>query len=220
MLLWCNNTGSWWPEIPVILAIFVATVIMGTVCLDVYKKEKRSAKWRGGAFAGGERASNKLSTRVFWQSFWYLMAFYLTWPPYLALQYSWSSNNYFTNYGLILTAGMLVPLQGFWNFWVYIRPRQVKKASAYVRNRGSAFFSRNTHSTEGSSLAKTDNIRKERASVVANKRSSVDGATTVVPSPDDKNQQTTADETSQEPPAADDKNADPVEDIILSISSM
>ena len=117
--LWCNNTASYWPDIPVAVAIGLATVIMSMVCWDVYSKEKASAKWRdGGAAVAAPKAKIKksgrtsLSSRVFWQSFFYLMSFYLTWPAYLGLQYAWAGGSSFTNYGLILTAATLVPLQG------------------------------------------------------------------------------------------------------------
>jgi len=133
MILWCNNTASWWPDIPVVIAILSATIIMAIVCWDVYWKEKASARWRGGGAAGGERARNRLSSQVFWQSFWYLMAFYLTWPAYLALQYAWASDNYFTQYGLVLTGGTMVPLQGFWNAFAYVRNRHLKRATASIR---------------------------------------------------------------------------------------
>lgn len=114
LLLWCNNTALYWPDIPVAVAIGVATLIMTTVCWDVYKKEKASASWRGGSRFGARdvRSRTSMSTRVFWQSFWYLMAFYLTWPAYLALQYAWAGGTSFTRYGFILTAGTMVPLQG------------------------------------------------------------------------------------------------------------
>eukprot|EP00565_Helicotheca_tamesis_P009073 CAMPEP_0185728338 /NCGR_PEP_ID=MMETSP1171-20130828/3716_1 /TAXON_ID=374046 /ORGANISM="Helicotheca tamensis, Strain CCMP826" /LENGTH=823 /DNA_ID=CAMNT_0028397037 /DNA_START=55 /DNA_END=2526 /DNA_ORIENTATION=+ len=135
LILWCNNTAPYWPDIPVAIAIGLATIIMLTVCWDVYKKEKLSSKWRGGKGSavsskkrtgGGGGGSTKLSTKVFWQCFFYLMAFYLTWPLYLALQYDWANGKDFTNYGFILTAGTMVPLQGFWNMLVYVRPRYFK----------------------------------------------------------------------------------------------
>ena len=44
----------------------------------------------------------------------------------MALQYMWSSGKALTNYGFILYAATSVPLQGFWNFVVYIRPRYIK----------------------------------------------------------------------------------------------
>ena len=124
MILWCNNAASWWPDIPVAIAIFFATVVMGLVCYDVYNKERNSDRWK----REGEKAYRKqsLSTRVFWQSFWYIVAFYVTWVPYLALQYTWASGSAYTNYGFILFAGMMVPLQGAWNCFVYIRPRYLK----------------------------------------------------------------------------------------------
>lgn len=139
MILWCDNTASWWPDIPVVIAIFTATIVMGIVCWDVYKKENASARWRGG---GVGRARNKLSAQVFWQSFWCLMAFYLTWSACLVLQYSWAADNYFSNYGLILSAGTMVPLQGFWNFFVYIRPRQLKEATGSIHRASTRLLGR------------------------------------------------------------------------------
>ena len=143
VILWCNNAATWWPDIPVAIAIFVATGIMGAVCWDVYKKENASKKWRG------VNARNDLSGKVFWQSFWFLVAFYGTWPPYLALQYAWASGAAFSHYGFILFAGIVVPLQGFWNFFVYGRTRFLKKglsklpsfSSSVTQRLGSSFFS-------------------------------------------------------------------------------
>ena len=110
--LWCNNTASYWPDIGVAIAIGLATIVMTLVCWDVYTKEKASAKWKRRA-GGASDGRQTLSSQVFWQSFFYLMAFYSTWTPYLGLQYAWAGGSSFTNYGLILTAATLVPLQGF-----------------------------------------------------------------------------------------------------------
>ncbi|KAL7533763.1 hypothetical protein ACHAWF_004612, partial [Thalassiosira exigua] len=124
MLLWCNNSAGWWPDIPVAIAILLSTVVMGSVCWDVRKKHQASKRWRQG---GGGGDGPNLQTRVFWQSFYYLMSFYMTWPPYLALQYFWASGREYDNYGFILYAGTVVPLQGVWNFFVYARNRQLKR---------------------------------------------------------------------------------------------
>ena len=43
-----------------------------------------------------------------------------------------SSGRGYDNYGLILSAAILVPLQGFWNFFVYIRTRYLSQAVARV----------------------------------------------------------------------------------------
>lgn len=70
--------NRWWPEVPVIISIAALTVIMGAVCLDVYKKEKASA-----GYTGGRR---RLTMKVFKQACWFVSAFYFTWVPYLMLQ--------------------------------------------------------------------------------------------------------------------------------------
>lgn len=44
----------------------------------------------------------------------------------------WSSGKGYSNYGLILSAAILVPLQGFWNNFVYTRPRYFNKIEFYV----------------------------------------------------------------------------------------
>ena len=61
------------------------------------------------------------TSAVFRQSCWYLVPFYLTWVPYIALQYTWASRSGYSSYGFVVTACTLVPLQGFWNCVVYIR---------------------------------------------------------------------------------------------------
>eukprot|EP00751_Fragilariopsis_kerguelensis_P044044 CAMPEP_0170991074 /NCGR_PEP_ID=MMETSP0736-20130129/8886_1 /TAXON_ID=186038 /ORGANISM="Fragilariopsis kerguelensis, Strain L26-C5" /LENGTH=796 /DNA_ID=CAMNT_0011416181 /DNA_START=106 /DNA_END=2497 /DNA_ORIENTATION=- len=124
VLLWCNNTGHWWPDIPIIVAILLATVVMAIVCLHVYKVYQASEQSRA---SGGGSIMLKL---VFWQGFWYLMSFYMTWLPYVALQFLWSSNKSFGHYNFILYAGTVVPLQGVWNFFVYARNRQIKSFAA------------------------------------------------------------------------------------------
>lgn len=50
----------------------------------------------------------------------------MTWPPYLALQYFWAAGKSYGNYGFILYAGTVVPMQGLWNCFVYARNRQLK----------------------------------------------------------------------------------------------
>mmetsp|Transcript_38457 Transcript_38457/g.38823 ORF Transcript_38457/g.38823 Transcript_38457/m.38823 type:complete len:171 (+) Transcript_38457:554-1066(+) len=67
VLLWCNNTKPWWPEIPIAVAILVATVIMGLVYWHVHKVYQASKQSHAGD--GG----SIMLKMVFWQSFWYLM---------------------------------------------------------------------------------------------------------------------------------------------------
>jgi hypothetical protein len=114
--IWCNNAADWWPDIPVAIAIAVATVIMTIICYSVSTKEAKTKKYFSRTSRQLSRSSSggvsgnttSLSSRVFWQSFWYLMAFYVTWPLYLALQYAWSAGTAFDRYGFILTAATMV----------------------------------------------------------------------------------------------------------------
>mmetsp|Transcript_12998 Transcript_12998/g.25311 ORF Transcript_12998/g.25311 Transcript_12998/m.25311 type:complete len:832 (+) Transcript_12998:115-2610(+) len=124
LFLWCNNSARYWPEIPVILAIVFATVIMCTIAIDVRKKSHTSARH------SLRRKSMALSRMVFKQALWFTGAFYVTWVPYLAMQYMWTTGTAFYVYGFILYAASSVPLQGFWNFVVYVRPRYLNDAKA------------------------------------------------------------------------------------------
>ena len=99
VMVWCNNWANWWPEIPVILAILYATIIMGDVTYSVYKKERASSRYTGG--------SNKLSKMVFQQALLFVGAFYITWVPYLTLQFLLSSGTGFEIYGLFLAGESL-----------------------------------------------------------------------------------------------------------------
>merc|ERR1719145_285612 len=63
---------------------------------------------------------------------WYLMSFYVTWVPYLALQYSWAAGVGYSQYGFVLFACTLVPLQGFWNSAVFFRIRAKKRVTEVV----------------------------------------------------------------------------------------
>jgi hypothetical protein len=120
LFLWCNNSAPWWPDIPVAIAILVTTCTMVSVCLSVYKTEKATQQYTGST-------TFSTSSIVFWQSVWYLLSFYLTWPPYLALQYLWAAGNYNVSYGFVVFAVTLVPLQGFWNSVVFFRTRVKRK---------------------------------------------------------------------------------------------
>jgi hypothetical protein len=93
----------------------MSTGIMGALCLSVYKKERTTAQYSGSGY--------RLSKMVFKQACWFVVAFYVTWVPYLALQYLWSSGKAYQMYGFILYSGTFVPLQGLWNFFAYVCPR-------------------------------------------------------------------------------------------------
>jgi len=130
LFTWCNVTANWWPEIPVIMAIVVATSLYALIFWDVYKTEQASNSYAGGG-------TNSMSTATFYQSAWYLLPFYLTWLPYVALQFLWASGSGYSAYGFIVIACTLVPLQGFWNCIVYFR----KRTSGFITEISSSLVS-------------------------------------------------------------------------------
>merc|ERR1712194_472721 len=119
--------------IPVIVAILIVTITMVILCRDVYLTEQESNR-----FSVAETQQHTMTKAVFWQSFWYLMVFYLTWPPYLVLQYLWSSGKAYSMYGFVLLAGSLVPMQGFWNCVAFKRLEAMKKINQTVASMTAA----------------------------------------------------------------------------------
>merc|ERR1712003_94604 len=63
------------------------------------------------------------TSAVFWQFCWYLIPFYLTWVPYVALQFSWASGTAYSTFSFVMVACTLVPLQGLCNSIIYFRKR-------------------------------------------------------------------------------------------------
>merc|ERR1712085_216246 len=61
-----------------------------------------------------------------------LFAFYVTWVPYLALQFNWAAGRGYSTYYFILFACTLTPLQGFWNAVVYFRRKAKKRITEFL----------------------------------------------------------------------------------------
>jgi len=122
-ILWCNNSQNYWSEIPVAIAIGIATILMLKLCIFVSKEEAASSRFRRHSINEG----TSLSKSVFKQSLVYLGAFYLTWPAYLALQIMLANGKGYSQYGFILYAGTSATLQGFWNCIFHLGYEKVKK---------------------------------------------------------------------------------------------
>jgi len=156
-ILWCNNSRSYWSEIPVAIAIAIATIIIVNLCWFVYKSERASRRFRHDS-----ENRNALSLAFFKQSLVYLGAFYLTWPPYLAMQILISRGVIYSQYYLILFSGLAVTLQGFWNYLFHtaltrVIKNRVVRAVETVRNAGSMAF---TSRRLARSKASTDDREK------------------------------------------------------------
>jgi hypothetical protein len=70
------------------------------------------------------QSSQKVVRAVFWQCMCYLCAFYISWPLLISAQYQANSDTAGYYYWCIVL--FLAPLQGFWNFLVYSRPKYLK----------------------------------------------------------------------------------------------
>ena len=106
--------------VPVCIVLFVLTVVTVVICLFVYKKHRRVRKWV-------VRSNRKLSLtrKVFWQSVWYVMAFYLTLPCVLVTFYvDFKTQHHFW---LLVVAAVLAPLQGLMNALIYFKRSGVTK---------------------------------------------------------------------------------------------
>ena len=97
---------------PVSFTLVVLAVATAVICYKVYQQQKKAKKWMA-------NVSAKLSRRVFWQSFWYVMAFYMTLAPMLFTFYIEFESP--QHYWLLVLAATLAPLQGFINFLVYFQ---------------------------------------------------------------------------------------------------
>jgi len=152
LFIWCNNSNPYyWPEIPVFLAILATTCIMASICYDVWKTEKASS---GDRMSVSGQAPETMTSRMFWQSLWYCGAFWLTWIPYLALQYAWNSGEGYTSYPSILIPATLVTLQGCWNAVIYFRRRARKRFAGFLSRHGvTTGTSESSQSNAGRSLS-------------------------------------------------------------------
>ena len=100
---------------PVSIVLVVLTTVTCSICWKVYTQTKKASKWMA-----GKRLS--ITRKVFWQSFWYVMAFYVTLPFVLLSFYlPYDSSSDFWIYAV---TAVLVPLQGLMNAFVYFQRNQ------------------------------------------------------------------------------------------------
>lgn len=110
-------TATYWPThifyaIPVSTVLVILTAITAAICRRVYRQQKKAQRWL-------VRRNMTLTRKVFWQSFWYVMAFYATFP-FLLLSYymEFQTPDHFV---IFIFAAFLTPLQGLMNSLVYFQ---------------------------------------------------------------------------------------------------
>jgi hypothetical protein len=77
------------------------------------------------------RAISRTEQEVFWQAFFYVAALMLTWVAYL-INYH---NKIYETYTVQVSVVLFLPLQGFFNFFVYARPQWVAHTRSERRGR-------------------------------------------------------------------------------------
>ena len=147
---------SWLPILLLVLipnfcVSIIATVMMVSVYLKVRRQSRRMARWSfsgskpetlSGSSNGRQRFKRrengndqvlaKLDRQLFTQAVLYLSAFYVTHvlEAYLAFHY-WSEPYLRTQpadiYAVWVLFLILKPLQGFWNAFIYFRPRIIRR---------------------------------------------------------------------------------------------
>ena len=123
------STPTLWPAtifftIPLSCVVLISSLATGAVCWNVYMQQKTVQKWMA-------NRNMDLTKKVFWQSFWYVIAFYVT-IPWLLLnfyaEYRSSSTEVWVRRFFVAISS---PSQGLLNSLVYFQRQQ-----GWVRCRG------------------------------------------------------------------------------------
>ena len=128
ILVWVFYFGPIWA------CVLVTTISMAAVAMHVKKEEKVSRRWREASIVSGDNDHAKqLSTQVFWQCVLYVSVFYLTWVFPTIHRILLSTRLLIVGgkaiYWLLFFTAMIMPLKGFFNFFIYLYPRYARKRS-------------------------------------------------------------------------------------------
>jgi len=128
---------------PVWVMIIAVTTIMGLVYHTVLTQERRMDRFEfrsstmtesSGSPAIREAVRRKYSKKVAIQGMWYLVPFYLTWI-FPMLIHALSTQNVDINYKILLDImAFFMPLQGFMNLCVYLRPAYLRRRDKNISN--------------------------------------------------------------------------------------
>ena len=159
-------TDTWLPTIifvlvPICVCLLGIALATAALFASVYKLERASAKWRLAKRAGG----NSMTGKVFWRCFWFLLAFYVSYPLVLS---SYLVKFEAKNYAFWVAFTICSPLQGFLNFLVYYQ-RSIYKTFKWPRT-SNAFSMFSTRISNG---CRKSNAVAEPAGVVSHQEKQV-----------------------------------------------
>ena len=123
--------------VPICVAIVTITLMQGRIFWFVRQSEQKMLKWRfskrkldGGGRSGNTKISmTNREKKVLWQSAMYVLSFYITWPIVLTsllVKPDRYEDPLSVAHNVDVAAAFLWPLQGFFTFAVYFRPRIMK----------------------------------------------------------------------------------------------
>eukprot|EP00591_Stephanopyxis_turris_P018370 CAMPEP_0195539374 /NCGR_PEP_ID=MMETSP0794_2-20130614/50019_1 /TAXON_ID=515487 /ORGANISM="Stephanopyxis turris, Strain CCMP 815" /LENGTH=383 /DNA_ID=CAMNT_0040673399 /DNA_START=100 /DNA_END=1251 /DNA_ORIENTATION=+ len=131
-----NEVSIYVYMIPMWLAIIAVTVLNLIVYWKIRTQERLNERYRFNT-RQGERPSRKLSRRAKKQGILYVCPFYVTLIPWtISLTYIFYEETGYGDFAAYLTVAICGPLQGFFNFLVYITPRYLK----YRKSRPESSF--------------------------------------------------------------------------------
>ena len=146
--------------IPVIVVMAVVTVSTVIICVAVYRQEQASKRWSASI------STRSLSRKVFWQSFWFMGSFYLTFPILVVAFYQRTED-----IELLISNAILFPSQGWLNALVHFQRSKdgpvrlaLRKLAQYTKKTLSKIGKRinaQTYAARMSSLAAETSARGE-----------------------------------------------------------
>merc|ERR1719297_605458 len=96
---------------------------MCSIILFVNEAENKMKKYK--TMSSSMRKKMSDTTRVARQAYFFLGAYFVTWGPITVFRIIQTVGGT-PSYAMILLASMFTPFQGFFNYFVYIRPRFLK----------------------------------------------------------------------------------------------
>jgi len=141
---------NWWPvriffTIPMSIVLVVITLCTISICYRVRQQFLSSVRW-----SARRNISTTTQRRVFWQAFFYVIAFYVTLPFQL-----WAYNTQSQKYWVIVLVAAMAPAQGFMNCLVYIYKVQQSNHSHRSNNNNNNVLELPSRAVSGSSSSES-----------------------------------------------------------------
>mmetsp|Transcript_8892 Transcript_8892/g.13342 ORF Transcript_8892/g.13342 Transcript_8892/m.13342 type:complete len:362 (+) Transcript_8892:86-1171(+) len=134
VFIWCWITSEhtivrlvfWYGPLWVIF--IVVAVLMSVIYFNIKRQEHRQIRWSQQNIGNGR--PKFVSDSVRWQAFRYVGAFFITWI-FLTIVRVCNAVNVTAPFWVLLLAFTLMPMQGLFNYLIYIRPRYATRRKEF-----------------------------------------------------------------------------------------